>query len=81
MFAQVLKQRQSRISRVNLDRDDNDDSDVSGRSTPAHLKNININIQSDDDDEAPTKTTKKTRTFSETLKMLDDDILADLDVK
>ena len=63
---------------MNLNRNDNDDSDASGRSTPEHLKNININIQSDDDDEAPTKTTKKTRTFSETLKMLDDDILADL---
>jgi len=60
-----------------------EDNDSSGRSTPAHLKDININLPSDEEDEdsTPKKPTKKNRTFSETLKMLDDDILADLDVK
>ena len=42
----------------------------------------NVNIEPDDNDEVNNKkNTTKTRTFSETLKMLDDDILADLDVK
>jgi len=45
----------------------------------------NIAVQSDqednDNDDAPDKPQRKSRTFSETLKMLDDDILADLDVK
>ena len=42
----------------------------------------NVNIEPDDNDEVSNKkNTTKTRTFSETLKMLDDDILADLDVK
>jgi len=47
------------------------------------LKNININLPSDDeeDDSSLKKPMKKNRTFSETLKMLDADILADLDEK
>jgi len=74
---QVLKQRPTR--RI-VPAEDNDSS---GRSTPAHLKDININLPSDEEEEdaAPKKPSKKNRTFSETLKMLDDDILADLDVK
>lgn len=77
MIAQVLKQRPTR--RI-VPAEDNDSS---GRSTPAHLKDININLPSDEEEEdaAPKKPSKKNRTFSETLKMLDDDILADLDVK
>lgn len=77
MIAQVLKQRPVRKVVTQ------EDNDSSGRSTPAHLKDININLPSDEEDEgsAPKKPTKKNRTFSETLKMLDDDILADLDVK
>jgi len=47
------------------------------------LKNIKINLPSDDedDDSSLKKPIKKNRTFSETLKMLDADILADLDEK
>ena len=56
------------------------DSDDSGRSTPEHLKDINVNIESDSE-EQPKKIQRKHRTFSETLKLLDDDIVADLDVK
>jgi len=60
-----------------------EENDSSGRSTPAHLKNIKINLPSDDedDDSSLKKPIKKNRTFSETLKMLDADILADLDEK
>ena len=58
-----------------------EENDSSGRSTPAHLKDININLPSDDEDDEPKKPIKKNRTFSETLKMLDADILADLDEK
>ena len=49
----------------------------SGRSTPQHLRYIDINK----DDEQPGIRHRKPRTFSETLKMLDEDILAELDVK
>ena len=45
------------------------------------LKNINIHSDNEEDGETQNKPQRKTRTFSETLKMLDDDILADLDVK
>jgi len=47
------------------------------------LKDINVNIPSDEENEEDKepKLQKKRRTFSETLKMLDEDILADLDVK
>ncbi len=72
---------------------DNDSVD-SGRSTPEHLKKYSgtagMSDGEDDDvddeekeeidqDKIRTKKTKA-RTFSETLKMLDDDILAELDV-
>jgi len=60
-----------------------DDDDSSGRSTPAHLKNINVTLPSDEEEDisTPKKPTRKNRTFSETLKTLDDDILAELNVK
>lgn len=69
-----MKHRQSRPANTHMD---------SGRSTPEHLKDVNVNIPSDEeneDDKEPKLQTKR-RTFSETLKMLDADILADLDVK
>jgi len=77
MIAQVLKQRTVRTAAPQ------EENDSSGRSTPAHLKNIKINLPSDDedDDSSLKKPIKKNRTFSETLKMLDADILADLDEK
>jgi len=77
MIAQVLKQRTVRTTAPQ------EENDSSGRSTPAHLKNIKINLPSDDedDDSSLKKPIKKNRTFSETLKMLDADILADLDEK
>jgi len=74
----VLRQRPTRPAVAS------EDNDSSGRSTPAHLKDINVNIPSDEEEEDTSvqkKPAKKNRTFSETLKMLDDDILADLDVK
>ena len=47
------------------------------------MKDITVNISSDGEgeEEKEPKLQKKRRTFSETLKMLDEDILADLDVK
>ena len=71
---QVLKQRQTRPTVTQVD---------SGRSTPEHLKDISVNISSEgeNEEEKEPKLQKKRRTFSETLKMLDEDILADLDVK
>ena len=62
-----------------------DDGDSSGRSTPEHLKDIPLHIPvSDDEDEEKSvnvSVKQKNRTFSETLNMLDDDILAELDMK
>ncbi len=69
----------------------NDDADSvdSGRSTPEHLKKYSGSADVDgdgeegdeDEEEAEKdKAKKRSRTFSETLKMLDDDILAELDV-
>ncbi|XP_023323711.1 uncharacterized protein LOC111697812 [Eurytemora carolleeae] len=48
--------------------------DSSGRSTPLHLKTFNI------EDESGHKAGRKTRTYSETLRSLDEDILAELNV-
>ena len=54
--------------------------DSSGRSTPEHLKDVNIDSV-ECEGEASSHQPGKSRTFSETLNMLDDDILAELDVK
>lgn len=82
---QVLKQRQAREARVKarVAAAAEREGDSSGRSTPEHLKNISIQSdqEENENDETPDKPQRKNRTFSETLKMLDDDILADLDVK
>ena len=73
----------------------NDDDNDSGRSTPDYLKKYSVNYHfsnkgktTDENESTEVETTpsddsakKRLRTFSETLKMLDDDILADLDVK
>jgi len=69
--------------------DDNNDDD-SGRSTPEHLKkysgsaafNDNCNgTNSGSNSAQAAENSRRLRTFSETLKMLDDDILEELDVK
>lgn len=74
----------------------NDDDNDSGRSTPDYLKKYSVNYHfsnkgktTDESEPTEVETTvssddaakKRLRTFSETLKMLDDDILADLNVK
>lgn len=68
------------------------DDDDSGRSTPEYLKGYS-GTKGDPDEEAETEQQngvvdssseggkKRLRTFSETLKMLDEDILAELNVK
>jgi len=71
MIAQVLSQRKTYTAP--------ESNESSGRSTPAHLKDYKTADAADD--VAALKMPRKTRTFSETLKSLDDDILAELDVK
>lgn len=59
-----------------------DDPD-SGRSTPEHLKKYSGSVDQDDQDEETNpgiNKAKRLRTFSETLKLLDDDILAELNI-
>ena len=79
---QVLKQRQVREARAAARAAAAEAGDSSGGSTPEHLRGVNTEADDDNEEEVNNKkNTAKTRTFSETLKMLDDDILADLDVK
>ena len=79
---QVLKQRQVREARAAARAAAAEAGDSSGRSTPEHLRGVNTEADDSNEEEVNNKkNTAKTRTFSETLKMLDDDILADLDVK
>lgn len=78
---QVLKQRQVREARAAARAAAAEAEDSSGRSTPAHLRGVTINTETETETDNNKKNTAKTRTFSETLKMLDDDILAELDVK
>ena len=61
----------------------------SGRSTPEHLKKYSGTKLYDDEEEGKDKQeeeegeavkAKRSRTFSETLKLLDDDIVAELNV-
>ncbi|CAF2740650.1 unnamed protein product [Lepeophtheirus salmonis] len=66
--------------RVNISTHEND----SGRSTPEYLKKYPGSTKTPDDasdSESSIKPTRRRRTFSETLSMLDDDILAELDIK
>lgn len=78
MIARVLGKRNQR----KIPDPTEDENISSGRSTPAHLKDIEVNLPNDDDEQKETSCVdKKSRTFSETLKMLDDDILAELDMK
>ena len=78
---QVLKQRQVREARAAARAAAAEAGDSSGRSTPEHLRGVNTEADDSNEEANNKKNTAKTRTFSETLKMLDDDILADLDVK
>ena len=74
------------VAAANRQNNNNNDDD-SGRSTPEHLKKYSGSLGLDANGSPNTTTTaaggteKRLRTFSETLKMLDDDILEELDVK
>ena len=69
----------------------NNNDDDSGRSTPEHLKkysgsaafndNCNGTNSAGSNSAQAAENSRRLRTFSETLKMLDDDILEELDVK
>lgn len=72
LLKSVHAQREAR--KKQMEQNNNNDS---GRSTPEHLKKYSGSIPS----QAATENSKRLRTFSETLKMLDDDILEELDVK
>jgi hypothetical protein len=74
LFVQVLNQKRLTAPPV-----DPGSTGSSGRSTPQHLRYIQLN--SKDDGSSTDSRHRKPRTFSETLKMLDEDILAELDVK
>ena len=58
-----------------------DSCDSSGRSTPEHLKRFEGSAATATSASCSASESKRLRTFSETLKMLDDDIVADLNVK
>ena len=64
---------------------DENANDDSGRSTPEHLKKYSVTLGSDGEeeelDQEDHSKNKRGRTFSETLKMLDEDILAELNVQ
>lgn len=73
LLKSVHAQREARKKQLlSVKNNDNDDFD-SGRSTPEHLKKYSGTHE--------TTENKRLRTFSETLKLLDEDILHDLDVK
>merc|ERR1711974_517813 len=57
-----------------------DSCDSSGRSTPEHLKKFEGSAAATTTSSCSATESKRLRTFSETLKMLDDDIVADLNV-
>jgi len=88
LLKSVHAQREARkkqlLSSANK-QNNNDSGGDSGRSTPEHLKKYSGTIGIDSNgpcsNENLVDNAKRLRTFSETLKMLDDDILEELDVK
>ena len=90
LLKSVHAQREARKKQLLAAENDSkaDDEIDSGRSTPEHLKKYsgccatatdtgNADIENGNSN----NNNKRLRTFSETLKMLDDDILQELDVK
>jgi len=93
LLKSVHAQREARKKQLlaSANRQNNNDDD-SGRSTPEHLKKYSGSAAFSDNANSCNGTTgsnsaqaaensRRLRTFSETLKMLDDDILEELDVK
>lgn len=84
LLKSVHAQREARKKQMvaAANRQNNNDDD-SGRSTPEHLKKYSGSLGLDANGSSNTNSgsEKRLRTFSETLKMLDDDILEELDVK
>ena len=77
-----MKQRAAREARAAARAAAREESESSGRSTPAHLKHIDINLPSDTEEDTSNKPVHSNhRTISETLKILDDDVVAERDVK
>ncbi|QQP50102.1 Uncharacterized protein FKW44_010994 [Caligus rogercresseyi] len=80
---ELMKSVYTPRKKVELPKEDDD----SGRSTPEYLKKYPGSTKeeggelSDTGDSSTYKPTRKRRTFSETLSMLDDDILAELNIK
>jgi len=93
LLKSVHAQREARKKQLlaSANRQNNNDDD-SGRSTPEHLKKYsgsaafsdnanNCNGTTGSNSAQAAENSRRLRTFSETLKMLDDDILEELDVK
>ena len=88
LLKSVHAQREARKKQLlaSANRQNNNDDD-SGRSTPEHLKKysgsaaLETNTGAAPGSTAAAENSRRLRTFSETLKMLDDDILEELDVK
>ena len=87
LLKSVHAQREARKKQLLAAENDNKDDEIdSGRSTPEHLKKYSgccatSSATDNTDIENGNNNNKRLRTFSETLKMLDDDILQELDVK
>ena len=89
LLKSVHAQREARKKQLLAAENDNKDDEIdSGRSTPEHLKKYSgccatssATDNTDIENGNGNNNNKRLRTFSETLKMLDDDILQELDVK
>ena len=80
LLKSVHAQREARKKQLLAAETTKDEDIDSGRSTPEHLKKYsggNVDLENGNNN----SNNKRLRTFSETLKMLDDDILQELDVK
>ena len=88
LLKSVHASREARKKQLLAAENGNKDDEIdSGRSTPEHLKKYSgccatsVSADTDIENGNNNNNNKRLRTFSETLKMLDDDILQELDVK
>ena len=82
LLKSVHAQREARKKQLLAAETTKDEEIDSGRSTPEHLKKYSGgNVDLENGNSSSNNNNKRLRTFSETLKMLDDDILQELDVK
>ena len=83
---ELMKKVYAPRKRVEIEVPKGSDGEDSGRSTPEHLKKYGGSAdvgETAEDEKAEGgggESARRTRTFSDTLKMLDDDILAELNI-